>query len=70
MVPILLKNCLLIYYDKETAIKNDILIIDGKIKSIAPHICIDSSDFKVIDMEEKYVMPGLIDCHTHLGILE
>lgn len=23
-----------------------------------------------IDINENYVLPGLIDCHTHLGIIE
>ena len=40
-----------------------ILVDDGKIISINPDV--NEAD-KVVDLKEKIVMPGLIDCHTHL----
>lgn len=43
----------------------DILIKDGKIKSISHDIKI-RNHARVIDATGKQVIPGLIDCHTHL----
>ncbi|NLO41350.1 MAG: amidohydrolase [Ruminiclostridium sp.] len=46
-----------------------ILISQGKIKEIGSMTkCPEDSD--VIDAEGKIVMPGLVDSHTHIGIME
>lgn len=42
-----------------------VLIEDGKIKAVGSDISIPPSA-KVIDLSKKTVLPGLIDCHTHL----
>lgn len=70
MDSILLKNCLIPGIDYDNIYKNDILIVNGKIKTISRDIIFEYSNFKVIDIKEGYVLPGLIDCHTHLGIIE
>jgi len=44
----------------------DILIKDGKIHEIGPDIVIDSSE--VIDAQGKWVTPGIIDIHSHMGV--
>ena len=44
----------------------DILIRDGKIAQIAPHI--DAEEEVELDVQEMYVTPGLVDAHTHLGL--
>ncbi|WP_407314834.1 amidohydrolase [Desulfosporosinus sp. SB140] len=49
--------------------KKDIFIEMGKISSVDDNLQPDSS-FITMDMEEHYVLPGFIDCHTHLGIIE
>ncbi|KGK86189.1 amidohydrolase [Desulfosporosinus sp. HMP52] len=70
MNSILLKNCLTI--DLKTGNKElkDILIEDGIIRRISTTIEKPSSQCKTIEIGERYVLPGLIDCHTHLGIIE
>ena len=50
--------------------KKDILIKDGKIDKISEKLHYDASNTDVFDVQEQYVMPGLIDCHTHVGIIE
>jgi len=44
----------------------DILIKDGKIQEIGPDIVIDGSE--VIDAQGKWVTPGIIDIHSHMGV--
>ncbi len=63
---LLLKNCF-IYEDKDI---KDILIMDNTIKEIGSNISTNNKELTVIDIKELPVIPGLIDCHTHLGIIE
>lgn len=49
--------------------KADILIENGKIKDIAESIT-EISEVDIIDAEGKFVMPGFIDAHCHLGMKE
>ncbi|MDN4075533.1 amidohydrolase [Fictibacillus terranigra] len=49
--------------------KGDLLIDDGKIIKIGEGIKPDVRT-KILDAEGKFVTPGLIDVHTHLGIHE
>ncbi|MGA5454525.1 amidohydrolase family protein [Streptomyces umbrinus] len=44
-------------------IRGDVLIEDGQITAVAPHI--DAPDAKVIDASERIVMPGFVDNHRH-----
>lgn len=46
-----------------------ILISDGKILAVGPNLAIPS-DATILNVSGKYITPGLIDCHTHLGIAE
>jgi imidazolonepropionase-like amidohydrolase len=54
--------------------KGDILIENGKIKaigeSLVPEEEIASKNIQVIDAEGAFVMPGIIEAHCHLGIME
>lgn len=67
---ILIKNCNLISMD-ETRDKIeygiDILINDDKIEKIEKNIW-DSFPNKTIDATNKYVLPGLINTHAHIGM--
>jgi len=44
----------------------DLLIVDGKIKEIGQ--VISRSDVEVIDASNKWVTPGIIDIHSHMGV--
>tara|TARA_B100001250_G_scaffold304059_1_gene265869 strand:+ start:516 stop:1724 length:1209 start_codon:yes stop_codon:yes gene_type:complete len=64
-----LKNCNLVDLDKESFEKVSILIADGKIKKIDNSITPNTDKFVTIDLNDKYVHPGLWDVHTHIGDL-
>ncbi|MBC2582486.1 amidohydrolase [Clostridium sp. DJ247] len=70
MKDLLLKNGLLFTGEEKSLDKKDILMSNGKIKEISKDICYESPDLEVIDLKEKIVSPGIIDCHTHVGIIE
>ena len=44
----------------------DLLLKDGKIQAIGPDLVIDGSE--VIDAQGKWVTPGIIDIHSHMGV--
>lgn len=67
---ILLKGCLTLDVNNGETAKKDILIKEGKLARISQTILDFPEDCKLIDINENYVLPGLIDCHTHLGIIE
>ncbi|MDD4570097.1 MAG: amidohydrolase [Tepidanaerobacteraceae bacterium] len=49
--------------------KGNVLIEDGKIKEVGPKLPIPRNA-TIIDAEMKYVFPGFIDAHSHIGIFE
>ena len=61
----LIKNVNVIPMSRDTLLEHyDVLVKDGKIAEIAPEI--KPIDFKVIDGNSSYLMPGLIDMHVHV----
>lgn len=50
-------------------IEGDILVKNGKIAEIGKDI-VAPLDAKIIDVKGKYIFPGFIDAHTHLGLWE
>ena len=66
MKRILIKNG--IVTDDRTSAKADVLIEDGLIKAVGDVIEPSSGD-EVIDAAGMYVMPGLIDAHTHYHLV-
>ncbi|KMT22383.1 amidohydrolase [Clostridium cylindrosporum] len=70
MTSILLRDGILYDLEKDKYDKKDILIVNGKIKEISDSLSDEYEDMEVIDLKEKLVFPGFIDCHTHLGIIE
>src|SRR4030065_1415414 len=47
-------------------IPNAVILIEGeKIKAVGPNLAIPAGA-QVIDLSKSTVLPGLIDCHTHI----
>lgn len=65
---ILVKNGNVFTLENEGSKKLDILIKDSKIVEIGENIQIDNVE--IIDATNKNVYPGLIDAHSHIGIME
>jgi imidazolonepropionase-like amidohydrolase len=53
--------------DTATVLTDQVILIrDNKIEAVGKNLTIPA-DAKVIDLSTKTVLPGLIDCHTHLA---
>ncbi|AOM39369.1 imidazolonepropionase [Xenorhabdus hominickii] len=46
--------------------QHDLIVRDEKILAILPTNSVPASQCKVIDVGQRLITPGLIDCHTHL----
>ncbi len=44
----------------------DVLIIDGKIKQVG--VDLTATNVEIIDAQGKWITPGIIDVHSHLGV--
>jgi len=64
---VLIKNGTVLTVTKGTFEGTDVLIKDGKISQIAKGIAAPAGA-KVIDATGMYVMPGIIDAHSHAGL--
>jgi len=64
---VLIKNGTVLTVTKGTFEGTDVLIKDGKITQIAKGIAAPAGA-KVIDATGMYVMPGIIDAHSHAGL--
>jgi imidazolonepropionase-like amidohydrolase len=60
----LIKNATVLTITRGTLSNTDVLIRDGKIAGVGKNLSA-SSNARVIDGTGKYVMPGIIDCHSH-----
>jgi imidazolonepropionase-like amidohydrolase len=53
--------------DSGTVLTNQVIMIkDGKIQAVGRELALPA-DARVIDLSDKTVLPGLIDCHTHVA---
>jgi len=64
---ILIQNATVLTVSHGTLEHASILIKDGKIAEIGPNIKAPK-DARVIDAAGQFVMPGIIDCHSHIAI--
>lgn len=64
---LLIKNGTILTVAKENYTKADILVIKGLIKNIGQDIQAPEG-VRIIDASGKYVIPGIIDSHTHIGL--
>src|SRR6478736_428947 len=64
---ILIKNGTVLTVTKGNLENTDVLIKDGKISQIGKGIAAPTGA-KVIDANGLYVMPGIIDAHSHIGL--
>ncbi|HEX3149019.1 MAG TPA: amidohydrolase family protein [Gemmataceae bacterium] len=48
--------------------KADILVENGKIKTVGPNLPVPGGEAPIIDAEGMFVMPGIIDSHAHFSI--
>lgn len=64
---VLIKNATIITVTQETHEASDLLVVDGKIRQIGKNLSAPSG-VQTIDATGKYVMPGIIDAHSHLAI--
>jgi imidazolonepropionase-like amidohydrolase len=63
----LIKNAIVITITHGRIEHGSILIRDGKIAEVGANVRAPA-DAKVIDASDMYVMPGIVDCHTHIAI--
>lgn len=64
---VLIKNGTLLTVTQGTVTNGDILILDGIIKKIGKNLQAPEN-VKIIDATGKYVIPGIIDSHSHIGL--
>jgi imidazolonepropionase-like amidohydrolase len=64
---ILIQNATILTVSHGTIENGSILIKDGKIAEVGPSIKVPAGA-KVIDAAGQFVMPGIIDCHSHIAI--
>jgi len=64
---LLIKNGTILTVTKGVIVKGDILVLNGIIRQIGSNIAAPDG-VKVIDASGKYVIPGIIDSHTHIAL--
>ena len=64
---ILIKNASVYDGDGNEFTNTDILVQEGRIVAIGKDLPV-TDDFKIIDATDKWVTPGIIDIHSHMGV--
>jgi len=60
---ILIRNATVLTVTRGTLPNADVLIRNGKIAGVGKNL--NAGNARVIDASGKYVMPGIVDCHSH-----
>jgi imidazolonepropionase-like amidohydrolase len=66
---LLIKNGKVLTMSGETYENGSVLIEDGRIAEVGSQVT-EQADAEVIDAKGCWVMPGLIDAHCHIGVIE
>jgi imidazolonepropionase-like amidohydrolase len=66
-VSILIKNGTLLTVTKGVIAKGDILVINGVIKQVGGEIAAPPG-VRIVDAAGRFVLPGIIDSHTHIAL--
>ncbi len=64
--PIVIQNATILTVTKGTIEKGSVLVRDGKIVEIGQRVNVPAGA-TVIDGTGKFLMPGIIDCHSHIA---
>ncbi len=64
---LLIQNATILTVSHGTIERGSILIKDGKIAEVGPSIKAPK-DAQVIDAAGQFVIPGIIDCHSHIAV--
>ena len=67
---LLIKNAYLLSMEEVNYEVVDILVENGKISKVGKLSKKDYPEAKVIDAKKRYVTPGLVDPHCHVGMIE
>jgi imidazolonepropionase-like amidohydrolase len=65
--PILIRNATVLTVTKGTLAPGSVLVRDGRIAAVGPDIA-PPPGARVIDATGWYLMPGIIDCHSHIAV--
>jgi imidazolonepropionase-like amidohydrolase len=65
--PVLIRDATVLIGDGTRIDDGDVLLRDGKVVEVAAHIDA-GADVGVIDAKGRWVTPGIIDVHSHLGV--
>lgn len=66
--PVLIEGATLLTGDGGRIENGSLLIVDGRIAEIGSGVSADRADVNVVDAKGRWVTPGLIDVHSHLGV--
>ncbi len=47
--------------------RGNVLVRDGRIEAVGPDVA-DPGDVPVLDIEGRFLIPGIVDCHSHVAI--
>jgi imidazolonepropionase-like amidohydrolase len=64
---VLIRNATVLTITKGTVQNGDVLIENGKVAAIGKNVSAPS-DATVVDASGKFLMPGIIDCHSHTAV--
>jgi imidazolonepropionase-like amidohydrolase len=68
ITPILIRNATLMLATGKTVTRGNILLVNGKIAALSDSDIPTPAGTQIIDGTGKFVTPGIIDTHSHIGV--